>query len=47
MNLRNIAILKMKNVNYYSIFGGVSKLKAIKLSQNIDLTEKNKLLKIY
>ena len=47
MNLSNIAILKMKIVDYYSIFSGVSKLEAIKLSQNIDLTEKNKLLKIY
>ena len=47
MNLSNIAILKMKNVDYYSIVSGVSKLEAIKLSQNIDLTEKNKLFKIY
>ena len=43
----DIAILKMKNVDYYSIVSGVSKLEAIKLSQNIDSTEKNKLFKIY
>ena len=43
----DIAILKMKNVDYYSIVSGVSKLEAKKLSQNIDLTEKNKLFKIY
>ena len=40
MNLSNIAILKIKNVDYRCIATGISKREAIKLLQNIDLTEK-------
>ena len=40
MNLRNIVVLKIKNADYRCIITGVSKSEAIKLLQNIDLTEK-------
>ena len=40
MNLSNIAILKIKNVDYHCIVTGISKREPIKLLQNIDLTEK-------
>ena len=40
MNLSDIAILKIKNVDYCCI---ISKLLAIKLLQNIDLTEKSEI----
>ena len=43
MYLSNIAILKNKNVNYHCITG-ISKSEAIKLLQNIDLTEKSETL---
>ena len=43
MYLSNIAILKSKNVNYHCITG-ISKSEAIKLLQNIDLTEKSETL---
>ena len=39
--LRNIALLKIKNADYRCINTGISKSEAIKLSQNIDLTEKS------
>ena len=42
MNLSNIAILKIKNVNYQCIITEISKSEAIKLLENIDLTEKKK-----
>ena len=42
INLSNNAILKIKNANYRFIISGISKSKAIKLLQNIDLTEKKK-----
>ena len=41
MNLSDIAILSIKNSDYHSIITGISKSEAIKLLQNIDLTEKS------
>ena len=41
MNLSNIAILKIKNVDFCCIITGISKTEAIKLLQNFDLTEKS------
>ena len=41
MNLSNIAFLKIKNTDYCCIITGISKSEAIKLLQNVDLTEKN------
>ena len=41
MNLKNTAILKIKNTNYCWIITGISKSEAIKLLQNIGLTEKS------
>ena len=43
-NLRDIAILKIKNIDYCCIITGISKVKAIKLLQNTDLTEKSQTL---
>ena len=40
MSLSDIAILKIKNVNYCCIIIGISKSEAINLLQNIDSTEK-------
>ena len=40
MNLSNIAILKIKNADYYFIIYEISKRETINLMQNIDLTEK-------
>ena len=40
INLSDIVILKIKNSNYCCIITGISKIEAIKLLQNIDLTEK-------
>ena len=37
----NIIILKIKNADYPCIIIRISKLEAIKLLQNIDLTEKS------
>ena len=45
MNLSDIYILNIKNVNYCFIINGISKSEAIKLLQNIDLTEKSRILK--
>ena len=44
MNLSDIAILKIKNTNYCCIIIAINKSEAIKLLQNIDLTEKSGLL---
>ena len=41
MNLSHIAISKIKNTNYRCIIIRFTKSEAIKLLQNIDLTEKN------
>ena len=41
MNLSDIAILNIKSADYHSIINGISKSEAIKLMQNIDLTEKS------
>ena len=41
MNLSGIAILNIKGSSYCCIIIGISKSKAIKLLQNIDLTEKS------
>ena len=40
MSLSDIAILKIKNVNYCFIITGISKSEAINLLQNIDSNEK-------
>ena len=40
MNLSNIAILNIQGVESYYIMGGISKNEAIKLLQNVNLTEK-------
>ena len=44
MNLNNIGILTIKNVDYCCIITAISKHEAIKLLQNIDLTEKSRTL---
>ena len=44
MNLSDIAILKIKNADYRRIITGTSKSEAIKLLQNIELTEKRRTL---
>ena len=43
MNLSNIAISKINDTNFHCIITGIrkSKSEAIKLLQNIDLTEKS------
>ena len=41
INLSNIAILKIKNTDYHCIISEIRKSEAIKLLQNIDLTEKS------
>ena len=41
MNLSDIAILNIKGSDYCCIITGISKSKAIKLLQNIDLTKKS------
>ena len=41
MNLSDIAILKIKNIDYCCIITGISKNEAMQLLQSIDLTEKN------
>ena len=40
MKLKDIYILNIKNADYCCIISGISKSKAIKLFQNIDLIEK-------
>ena len=44
MKLSDIAILKIENANYRCIITRISKNEAIKLLQNIDLTEKSETL---
>ena len=44
INLSDIAILKIKNADYRCIISRTSKSDAIKLLQNIDLTEKSETL---
>ena len=44
ISLGDIAMLKIKNADYRCIVSGISKTGAIKLLQNIDLTEKNRTL---
>ena len=39
MNLSDIAILNIKSDDYCCIISGISKSEAMKLKQNIDLTE--------
>ena len=41
INLRDIAILKIKSFDYRCIITGISKGQAAKLFQNIDFTEKS------
>ena len=41
MNVRDIGFTKIKNVDYRCIITRISKSEAMKLLQNIDLTEKN------
>ena len=50
INLSDIAILKIKDADYLCIVTGISKIEAINLMKNIDLTEKSRTLwniKIY
>ena len=44
MDLSNIYILNIKNADYHCLINRISKSEAIKLLQNIDLTEKSKTL---
>ena len=44
MKLGDIAILKIKDTDYRCLIIGISKNEAIKLLQNIDLTEKSGIL---
>ena len=44
MNLSDIYILNIKNADYRCIINGISISEAIKLLQNIDLTEKSETL---
>ena len=44
MNLTSIVILKIENADYRCIITRISKSEAIKLLQNIDLTEKSRIL---
>ena len=44
VNLRNLAVLKIQNVDYCFILSGTSKSEARNLLQNTDLTEKSELL---
>ena len=44
MNLSDIAILNIKGSNYCCVITGIGKSEAIKLLQNIDLTEKSETL---
>ena len=41
MNISGITFLKIKNADYCCIIDEISKSEAIKLLQNIDLTEKS------
>ena len=45
MNHRNIAILKIKNAYYCCIIRGITKIEAINLMKNIDLTKNRETLK--
>ena len=47
MNLSEIAILKIKNVDYCCCITGISKSEGINLMQNINLTDKKYSIKIY
>ena len=48
MNFRGMYILNINNADYCCIISGISKSKAIKVFQNIDLIERSgTLLKIY
>ena len=44
MNLTSIVILKIENADYRCIITRISKSEATKLLQNIDLTEKSRIL---
>ena len=44
MNLHDIAILNINAADYCRIIGGVSKIEALNLMQNTDLTEKSRTL---
>ena len=44
INLSDIAILKIKDADYLCIVTGISKIEAINLMKNIDLTEKSRTL---
>ena len=45
MNLSDIAILTIENADYCCIISGISKIEAINLMQNTDLTEKTEYYK--
>ena len=42
MNLNDTVILNIKNADYCCIITGISKTEAVKLLQNINLTEKSR-----
>ena len=44
INLIDIAVLKIKDADYLCIVTGISKIEAINLMKNIDLTEKSRTL---
>ena len=41
MNLSDIAILSIKSTDYCCVVSGISKIRAVDLMQNIDLTKKS------
>ena len=41
MNLSDIAILSIKSADYCCVVSGISKIRAVDLMQNIDLTKKS------
>ena len=45
MNLSDIAILNIKNANYFCIINGIRKCKAINVMQHMDLTKKRNITK--
>ena len=47
MNLSDIATLNVKVADYGCIISRISKSKAINFTQNIDLTEKSRTLKMH
>ena len=44
MDLSDVAVLNIKGSHYFCIIKAISKHKAMKLMQNLDLTEKSRTL---